>query len=70
MKPLDHHARKLAQRFLQAETTTDPDEASRIIRKAEKHQRKINKIHRLIQPLINAFRKEVDKTNGTMGGEE
>lgn len=57
MKPLHHHVERLAQRWLQAETTTDSAEAQHIIKKAEKHQHKINKWHKLLGPVLRAFNK-------------
>jgi hypothetical protein len=56
MKPLHHHVQRLAQRFLNAELVKDPEEAQRVVRKAEKHQRKINRWHQLLSPLQNAWR--------------
>lgn len=45
MKPLHHHVERLAQRWLEAETSTDSQRSQHIIEKAEKHQRKINRWH-------------------------
>lgn len=56
MKPLHHHVQRLAQRLLDAELATNHEEAQFAVRKAEKHQRKISRWHRLLQPLQNAFR--------------
>jgi hypothetical protein len=59
MKPLHHHVQRLAQRFLDAELVEDPEEAQRVVRKAEKHQRKINRWHQLLSPLQNAWRSKL-----------
>jgi hypothetical protein len=56
MKPLDHHVHRLAQRFLDAELASDHEAAQRIVRKAEKHQRKIQKWHNLLEPLRRLMR--------------
>jgi len=56
MKPLTYHQRRLLQRFLEAETVTDRAEAQRIVRKAEKHQRKISRWHQLLSPLQRIWR--------------
>jgi hypothetical protein len=45
MNSLEHHARRLLARMMQAETVTDPEKAEKIVRKAEKHQRKLNQLH-------------------------
>jgi hypothetical protein len=58
MKPMHHHAQRLAKRLLEAELASTPEEASRVIRKAEKHQKKINKWHRLLGPLFRTWRSE------------
>lgn len=52
MKSLDHHVHRLAQRFLDAELAPDHQAAQRIVRKAEKHQRKIQKWHTLLAKLL------------------
>jgi hypothetical protein len=56
MKPLSHHVQRLAQRFLDAELATSHEEAQRVVRKAQKHQKKIQKWHRLLDPLLRAWR--------------
>ncbi len=58
MKSLAHHSHRLLQRMLQAELAPSHEEALRILHKAEKHQRKINKLRRLLSPFINAFKKD------------
>jgi hypothetical protein len=40
MKPLHHHVQRLATRMLQAEVASTHEEASKILEKAEKHQKK------------------------------
>jgi Flp pilus assembly protein TadB len=44
MKSFEHHARRLLDRMVQAETVTDPDKARKIVRKAEKHREKMRRI--------------------------
>lgn len=51
MKPLHHHVQRLAARLLQAEAATTHAEAECIVRKAEKHERRIAKWHRRLQRL-------------------
>ena len=51
MKPLHHHVQRLAARLLQAETATTHTEVEHILRKAEKHERKIAKWHERLQNL-------------------
>lgn len=51
MKPLHHHVQRLAARLLQAETAATQAEAERIVRKAEKHERKIAKWHQRLLRL-------------------
>jgi hypothetical protein len=55
MKPLHHHVQRLAQRLLDAELVTNHEDAQRIVRKAEKHQRKVNRLHRLLEPLFKSW---------------
>lgn len=50
MKSLRHHASRLIARMMQAETVTDPEKAGKILRKAEKHQRKLNQLHSELPP--------------------
>jgi hypothetical protein len=54
MKPLHHHVTKLAQRMLQAEQTTTRSEAQWVVRKAEKHQRKINHWRKLLRRVLGS----------------
>jgi hypothetical protein len=56
MKPLQHHVERLAQRLLDAELATSREEAQYIIHKAEKHQKKIERWHKLLEPLRKAWR--------------
>lgn len=51
MNSLEHHSRRLLQRWLEAESTTDPARREHIIRKAEKHQGKVNRWHQKLQAL-------------------
>jgi hypothetical protein len=51
MKPAHHHVQRLAQRMLEAETCTDVKQASRIVKKAEKHKRKINLWRKLLASI-------------------
>lgn len=44
MKSLKHHIRQFLRRMVQAETVQDREEARKVLRKAEKHQRKIEKL--------------------------
>lgn len=56
MKPAHHHVQRLAQRMMEAETCTDPKQAAKIVRKAEKHSRKINLWHKILTSIgINQF---------------
>lgn len=50
MKSLRHHASRLIARMMQAEEVTDPKKAEKILRKAEKHQRKLNQLHSKLSP--------------------
>jgi hypothetical protein len=49
MKSFEHHARRLLDRMVQAETVTDPDKARKIVRKAEKHREKLSRLHHLLE---------------------
>lgn len=51
MKPLKHHARKFAQRLLQAEQSSTTEEFAHNLRKAEKHQKKVSKWHQKLEKL-------------------
>lgn len=56
MKPLHHHVQRLAARLLQAEQLTNPREAEYVLRKANKHEKKISKWrHKL--PQLNLWNK-------------
>lgn len=44
MKGLEHHVRQFLRRMMQAQEVMDRAKAQRILKKAEKHQRKIRKI--------------------------
>jgi len=48
-KGIEHHEKRLLERMVQAETVTDRTTAQRIIRKANKHQRKMSRLRQLIQ---------------------
>ena len=52
MKSVQHHTHRLIQRMMQAETATTRDEAQKVIRKAEKHQRKLNRLKQMIRNLF------------------
>lgn len=52
MKSIKHHTHRLIQRMMQAETATTRNEAQKVIRKAEKHQRKINRLRQMIRGLF------------------
>lgn len=56
MKPLQHHLRRLAARLLEAETVANRKDAGRVLRKVEKHQRKIERLHEQLDPLERALR--------------
>jgi hypothetical protein len=56
VKPLHHHVQRLAQRLLDAELADSHEKAKKAIGKAEKHQRKINRWHKMLEPLQKAFR--------------
>ncbi len=45
MKSLKHHAKRLIARMMQAEKVTSPEQARKILRKAEKHKRKLDQLH-------------------------
>lgn len=45
MKPLKHHTHRLLQRWLEAELITDSRRREHVLKKAEKHQDKINRWH-------------------------
>ena len=45
MKPLKHHTERLLQRWLEAESTVDPERCEHVLKKAEKHQEKVNCWH-------------------------
>ena len=47
---MNHHEKRLLARMIQAETVTDPEKAEKIIKKAEKHQRKLNQLHSELAP--------------------
>lgn len=51
MKSFNHHAQRLLARMVQAETVTDPERAKEIVKKAEKHQRKMSGLRALISKL-------------------
>lgn len=51
MKPLKHHTQRLLQRWLEAESVTDPERREHILRKAGKHQDKINRWHAKLKAL-------------------
>jgi hypothetical protein len=56
MKPLHHHVQRLAARMMQAENATTFEEAQKVTEKAEKHQRKISILHKLLEPLERQIR--------------
>lgn len=56
MKSLHHHVQRLANRMLEAENALTHEEASKILKKAEKHSKKISLLRRLTAPLENLFR--------------
>jgi hypothetical protein len=56
MKPLHHHVQRLAQRLLDAELAVNHEDAQRVVRKAEKHQQKIERWHRILGPLYKTWR--------------
>lgn len=60
MKPLQHHLRRLAARFLEAESAPDRRTANRVLRKVEKHRIKIDRLHQEIDPLEWALRKRAE----------
>jgi hypothetical protein len=39
---MNHHEKRLLARMVQAEKVTDPAKAEKIVKKAEKHQRKLS----------------------------
>lgn len=51
VKPLHHHVQRLAVRLLQAEVATTHAEAEHVLRKAEKHERRIAKWRRRLERL-------------------
>lgn len=51
MKPLAYHSHRLLQRWLEAESITDPERRELVLRKAEKHQDKVNRWHQKLQRL-------------------
>lgn len=52
MKSIQHHSRRLIQRMVQAETATTRTEAQKVIRKAEKHQRKLSRLKQMVRRLF------------------
>lgn len=52
MNTIKHHSRRLLQRMLQAETATTRSEAQEIIRKANKHQKKLAKLKGMVRKLF------------------
>jgi hypothetical protein len=55
MKPLQHHLHRLAKHMLDAETVSTREDAQRVIRKAEKHQKKISRWHKLFDRVVSSF---------------
>lgn len=51
-KDLSHHEHRLLERMVQAETVTDRSEAQRVLRKADKHQRKVSRLRQLIRNVF------------------
>jgi hypothetical protein len=51
-KDLSHHEHRLLERMVQAENVTDRAEAQRILRKADKHQRKVSRLRELIRDVF------------------
>jgi hypothetical protein len=51
-KDINHHGRRLLARMVQAETVTDRSEAQRILKKADKHRRKISRLRQLVRKLL------------------
>lgn len=52
MNTVKHHTRRLIQRMLQAETATSRGEAQKVLRKVEKHQRKLSKLKQMIRRVF------------------
>jgi hypothetical protein len=52
MKDIKHHTHRLIQRMMQAETATTRTEAQKVIRKAEKHQRKLSRLKQMVRRLF------------------
>lgn len=55
MKSAKHHAYRLIQSMVQAETATTRTEAQKVIRKAEKHQRKLSRLRQMIRGLFTRW---------------
>jgi hypothetical protein len=55
MKSIQHHSRRLLQRMMQAETATSRAEAQKVIRKAEKHQRKLSRLKQMVRDLFSRW---------------
>ena len=51
-KDINHHERRLLARMVQAETATDRSEAQRILKKVDKHHRKLSRLRQLIRKLF------------------
>jgi hypothetical protein len=51
-KDINHHGRRLLARMVQAETATDRSEAQRILKKADKHRRKLSRLRQLVRKLF------------------
>lgn len=52
---IHHHSRRLLQRMLQAETATSRSEAQKVLRKVEKHQRKLSRLKQMIRGLFSRW---------------
>jgi hypothetical protein len=55
MKSIQHHTHRLLQRMMQAETATSRAEAQKVIRKAEKHQRKLSLLKQMVRGLFSRW---------------
>jgi hypothetical protein len=51
-KGIRHHERRLLARMVQAETVTDRSTAQRILKKVDKHRRKISRLRQLVRKLF------------------
>ena len=57
----EHHVQQLAKRFLQAETLEDPSKAKKIIRKAKKHTKKLQRRHKGSQTFLQELKQNCIK---------